>query len=368
MATNVSQPGVYVAETLDADFSVSMGATAVPVFVGDFGNVPAAMTRVNGWRDAQSLLGSDDSEALNAAQAALYGYFANGGGAGYVVTTAGRGLKDALAEVPDDVTIVVAPHLWEQGAQTAGQWARELAAFAAERKAMAILHADRDHTPEQAGSAVKAWGIPAAHASFAAVYYPWAQMPRSSDAVAPSAIVAGIWARSDQERGVWKAPANAAVRGITGLQHTATDDEQRQFVNINFLRTFKGTGILVWGARTVAADGEAGTWRYIPVRRLVSTVERDLTRALQFTIFEPNTQATWDKCRAATENYLNHIWKQGGLMGSAPQEAYFVQIGNGITMTDTDVTAGRMILNIGLAAVRPAEFITLQITTEAGQA
>lgn len=155
-----------------------------------------------------------------------------------------------------------------------------------------------------------------------------------------------------------------ALRGIDSPQYQATDTDQNTHRNLNFIRAFSGRGTLIWGARTLS---DTDRWRYIPVRRLFSTVERDIQDALRIAVFDPNTQSTWQMVRSAVDHYLYNLWKHGGLQGQKPDEAYSVQVGEGVTMTADDVAAGRLILKVGLAAVRPAEFSILQFTVQVGQ-
>ncbi|WP_369372580.1 phage tail sheath family protein [Streptomyces sp. cg36] len=359
-------PGVYVEEVLSAGLTVSVSLTAVPALIGDFADVSDGAAVVSSWLDYLDRFpaAKDDATALPAS--ALRGYFHNGGGRCYLVSTSGRTLDEALADVEKfpDVTILVAPGLWDQGEETAGQWAQALTAYAAGHQAMAVLHAGRDHTPEQAKAAVDAWNL---DGRYAAVYHPWL-LPvggQSTEAVPPSPVVAGTWCRSDAERGVWKAPANITLRGYAPLQRVS-DTQHEAGQPVNFIREFQGRGAVVWGARTMAAEHDRDS-RYIPVRRLVNSVERDVTAMLRFAVFEPNTAPTWTQARSAIDAYLHNIWQQGGLMGSRPEEAYFVQVGEGITMTQDDIAAGHLIVKIGLAPVRPAEYIILQFIQEVGQ-
>ncbi|MEW1675436.1 phage tail sheath C-terminal domain-containing protein [Streptomyces noursei] len=368
MAASVTRPGVYVEETFSLSLTVSSGPTAVTAFIGDFAGLPTGGVRVNDWLDFTKLADQDTKgEVRQALEPVLKGYFQNGGGHCYLVSTAGSTLGEALKAVTalGDVTILVAPGLWSQGAQGAGEWARALTGWAADNKAMAILHTDRDHTPDQAGTAVDAWDLDERVRPFAAVYYPWLQQAGDAEPVVPSGAVAGAWTAVDRDRGVWKAPANIALRGITGPLHAATDTDQGAHLNLNFIRTFPSAGTLIWGART---RSETDQWRYIPIRRLVSVVERDIQAALRFAVFEPNSAPTWERGRAAVDNYLHGLWQQGALLGNKPEEGYLVQVGKGVTMTEDDIAAGRLILKAGLAALRPGEFITLQITQEMAQA
>ena len=183
----------------------------------------------------------------------------------------------------------------------------------------------------------------------------------------PSAAVAGIYARVDREQGVWKAPANVGVLAVLGPVTKITNDDQDQLnvdptggKSINAIRDFTGKGTLVWGARTLA--GNDNEWRYVSVRRLFIMIEESAKKASAFAVFEPNDQTTWLKVKAMIESYLYGLWQQGALAGAKPEDAYYVHVGLGTTMTPQDVLEGRMIVEIGVAAVRPAEFIVLRFS------
>ncbi|WP_029274649.1 phage tail sheath family protein [Pedobacter borealis] len=183
----------------------------------------------------------------------------------------------------------------------------------------------------------------------------------------PSGIVAGIMARVDNERGVWKAPANVSVLTVDKPLITISDEEQ-DYLNvdatsgksINVIRKFAGRGTLVWGARTLA--GNDNEWRYVPVRRLFIMVEESIKKATEFVVFEPNDAKTWMRVKTMCQNFLNQLWRQGALAGAKPEDAFFVNVGLGITMTALDILEGRLIIEIGMAAVRPAEFIVLKFS------
>ncbi|WP_323839828.1 phage tail sheath family protein [Photorhabdus africana] len=186
------------------------------------------------------------------------------------------------------------------------------------------------------------------------------------NAIPTSAVMAGVYCATDTNRGVWKAPANVVLSGISDVAERLTDDEQGEMNSkgINAIRYFSHKGFVVWGARTLQNDDN---WRYIPVRRLFNAAERDIKQAMQFAVFEPNSQPTWERVKSAIDNYLHQLWQQGALAGNKPQEAYFVQIGQNITMSDADIKQGKMIVKIGMAAVRPAEFIILQFSQNVAQ-
>lgn len=177
-----------------------------------------------------------------------------------------------------------------------------------------------------------------------------------------SAAVAGCYARNDRERGVWKAPANIELHGVQAPSVVVTNEDQdgMNAKGINAIRAFNGRGTLIWGTRTLDVDGD--DWRYIPVRRLFNSVERDIKKSVQAMVFEPNNQATWERVRGAIDNYLRTLWRQGALLGDSESEAYFVKVGKDVTMDQQDIQQGKMIIEVGMAAVRPAEFIVLQVS------
>jgi phage tail sheath protein FI len=182
----------------------------------------------------------------------------------------------------------------------------------------------------------------------------------------PASTIAGVYAMVDSTRGVWKAPANVSLNYVFELL-VKIDDVDQQDMNvtgtgksINAIRFFTGKGILVWGARTLA--GNDNEWRYISVRRFYNMVEESVKKATEPFVFEPNDANTWTKVRAMIENFLVLQWRDGALMGAKPDEAFFVRVGLGETMTALDILEGRMIVEIGLAVVRPAEFIILKFS------
>lgn len=182
----------------------------------------------------------------------------------------------------------------------------------------------------------------------------------------PSGAVAGVYAATDRSRGVWKAPANVSLRGVIAPTYKLTDQEQGSLnlhstgKSINAIRAFTGKGILVWGARTLA--GNDNEWRYVNVRRFFNYVEESTKKASEPFVFESNDANTWVRIRAMIENFLTVQWRQGALAGSTPKEAFYVKVGLGETMTAQDILEGRMIVEIGMAAVRPAEFIILRFS------
>ncbi len=183
----------------------------------------------------------------------------------------------------------------------------------------------------------------------------------------PSGAMAGIYAKVDEERGVWKAPANVSLSSVSApyVNLNAFDQEELNVdVNagksINAIRAFTGKGVLVWGARTLA--GNDNEWRYVPVRRFFNFAEESIKKATEQFVFEPNDANTWVRVRAMIENFLTLQWRAGALAGAKPDHAFFVKVGLGETMTSLDILEGRMIVEIGMAVVRPAEFIILRFS------
>ena len=182
----------------------------------------------------------------------------------------------------------------------------------------------------------------------------------------PSAAIAGAYASVDRERGIWKAPANISLQAVVApvIQVTSEDQEGLNIdstgKSITAIRSFPGSGTVVWGARTL--DGNSNEWRFIPVRRLFISVEESVKKATAFAVFEPNDISTWLKVKGMIDSYLYTLWERGALQGTKPEQAYFVNVGLGKTMTTDDILAGKLIVEIGLAAVRPAEFIILRFS------
>jgi phage tail sheath protein FI len=181
-----------------------------------------------------------------------------------------------------------------------------------------------------------------------------------------SPIVAGIYASVDNDRGVWKAPANVSLLSVIKPTIKITKEDQDNLnvhttgKSINAIRAFTGKGTLVWGARTLA--GNNNEWRYISVRRFFIMVEESVKKGTESFVFEPNDANTWTKVRAMIENFLTLQWRAGALQGAKPEQAFYVRVGLPETMTALDILEGRMIIEIGMAVVRPAEFIILKFS------
>lgn len=392
-------PGVYVEEPFGLSLSVQTGQTAVPVFVfssettkwgGAIGPATdqnivinnGGVTEFTSWLGVSSVRqqyqdkvysttdGSDDVKKAAAKQAAekfdrevasdlLYQslklYFINGGGHCYIAP-----LDKLTTLVPtlDDATLLV------QAGTKMVDFESQASVLCTQGKTLFALYdgpKDELTAPDKVPSAQANYPSTA----YAAVYYPWLSTPDGTE-VPPSGAVAGAYARVDRQRGVWKAPANIELIGATpkfkvsDAVDGACNAPSSGGKAFNVIRAFRGTGPLIWGARTL--QSEDNNWRYVPVRRLFNAAEKDIKTAMSMALFEPNSAPTWERVRGAVENYVHGLWRQGALQGDTPEQAYFVEIGLGTTMTQDDINAGKMIVKVGMAAVRPAEFIILQLT------
>jgi len=199
---------------------------------------------------------------------------------------------------------------------------------------------------------------------YAALYYPWVTVldpiTRAEINLPPSGFVAGIYARNDITRAVWKAPANEVVTLATGFE-TLLNRAQQEVLNplgVNCFRYFEGRGLRLWGARTISSDPE---WKYVNLRRYFAYLERSIDIGTQWAVFEPNGRALWDNVRRTVEDFLLNEWMQGALLGDKPEKAFFVRCGFPVTMTQNDLDNGRLVCLVGVAALRPAEFVIFRI-------
>lgn len=206
--------------------------------------------------------------------------------------------------------------------------------------------------------------------SYAAYYYPWIKvydpLTKLLKLVPPGGHVAGVYARTDIERGIHKAPANETLKGVIGLEFQITKGEQ-DILNprgVNCIRAFPGRGIRIWGARTLSDDP---LWKYINVRRLLLYIEESIEEGTQWVVFEPNDERLWGRVRASITEFLTRVWRDGALMGKKPEEAFFVKCDR-TTMTQNDIDNGRLICVVGVAPVKPAEFVIFRIAQWSGGA
>jgi len=278
-------------------------------------------------------------------------------------------------EAVDEVTMLSVPDLmavYQQGIiDLEGVQAVQLAMIA-----HAELMGDRvailDAPPDLNAQQIKEWRVDKAgyDSKYATLYWPWVKVfdPLSGQAihVPPSGHVAGIWARNDDTRGVHKAPANEVIRGAISLELNLTKSEHDQLnpSGINCIRAFPGRGIRVWGARTLSSDP---AWRYLNVRRLFNFVEESIFEGTQWVVFEPNDIRLWGRVKRTINAFLMRVWRDGALFGATPDQAFFVKCDAENNPPETR-DAGQLIVDIGIAPVKPAEFVVFRIAQFSGGA
>lgn len=280
---------------------------------------------------------------------------------------------EALGEI-EDIAIVALPECGTyDNAETCGQAVGHLITHAEkERYRIAVIDGPQKSSMNEIRDFRGRFD-----SKYAALYHPWIEIfdpterptqgaPPKRIMLPPSGFIAGIYARSDIERGVHKAPANEVIRGLTRFE-TNINKPRQEVLNpegINALRFFEGRGFRVWGARTISSDPE---WKYVNVRRLFIYVEHSIDKGTQWAVFEPNNRKLWDNIRRTIEDFLLVLWRDGALMGAKPEEAFFVRCDR-TTMTQNDLDNGRLICLIGIAPVKPAEFVIFRIGQWTGDA
>ena len=275
--------------------------------------------------------------------------------------------------VADDVTMVVVPDLVTaatkaDGTLDLGLWKAVQTTLISHCEQngnrMAVLDAPPGMTPQQ----IRDWRSEVAmyDSAYAALYYPWIKVENpigvNGDAevfIPPSGHIAGVWARTDESRGVWKAPANDTIRGCLDVAYGVTQNEQSVLnpIGINCIRPFGTRGIRIWGARTLASDSD---WRYINVRRLFNMVETTILQGTQWAVFEPNDVALWEGIKRTLNAFLRGLWSAGALFGQSVDQAFYVKC-DAETNPPESIDQGLLIVEVGIAPVKPAEFVVFRI-------
>jgi len=396
-------PGIYVEEVSTGSRPIEAVGTSTAAFIGVAPNPDARLHEafgINNWSQFIKEYSNEGASSTPLAQA-VYGFFQNGGGRCYIVNIGpkkelvgdGKQRKgiETLEEV-DEVAIVAAP-----GFTDAASYDTILSHCEKLQDRVAILDApenDDKFNIDQLKSVVTsgatkpkkpAAGEAAAPAEtatpgglrartsdrgFGAYYFPWITIrdplsPKDQINVPPSGHMAGIYARTDATRGVHKAPANETVRGALDLTYKVTREEQGELnrMGVNCIRQFLTQGIRVWGARTLADS--ASEWRYLNVRRLFNQIEESIANGTRWVVFEPNDRALWKSIRRDVSAFLTLQWRQGALMGATPEEAFFVQCDEETNPPEV-IDAGMVVTVIGIAPVKPAEFVIFRIGQGAG--
>jgi phage tail sheath protein FI len=372
MAPEYLSPGVYVEEVSSGNKPIEAVSTSTVGFVGQSRKGPVnEVVFCPNWTTFTKSFGDfADSEYL---AHAVYGFFNNGGARCFILNVGvpddgaddqkparfigfdngpgERGGLHAFEEVPE-INIVCAPGQTDPAITDA-----VLTHCEKMRYRMAIL--DAPETIEKGG--VDKLPKPR-DSKYGAYYFPWIEVydpTRGNIYIPPSGHVAGIFARTDAERGVHKAPANEIVRGALGLKYNITKGEQ-DILNpkgINCIRSFPNRGIRVWGARTISSDPE---WRYVNVRRLFNMVEESIENGTQWVVFEPNDQTLWKRVQRNITAFLLRVWRDGALFGGTPEQAFYVKC-DAETNPPEVIDAGQLVVEIGMCPVKPAEFVIFRI-------
>ena len=340
-------PGVYIEEVTFRSHSIEGVSTSTAGFIGAADN-PQLLPDITSFADFERRAVSGSSAYLSSA---VRGFFDNGGrrcSVAFVPATARvETALDALAHEPVSILCCPDEHVFSNAA-------RIITGYCERRKdCFCILQSPRPVVPV-------ATHEPPVHSSYAAYYHPWLVVPAPSGVttlvVPAGGHVAGVYARTDLQGGVWRTLAGARVEGVTALSENLTPADADMLVDsgIDILRNEPGRGFVLSAGSTTGS-------KYVNVRRLLIFMEQSIDRGLQWVVFEPNGAALWEVVRRVIDAFLFGLWKSGAVLGQAADEAYFVRCDQ-TTMTRDDIDNGRVIALVGMAPLRPAEFVVLRIT------
>jgi len=367
-------PGVYVEESGRIGREIVPVATSLTAFIGPLPAGPLLMpVAVGDWTAFESSFGALTADS--AVGSAIHQFFKNGGTEALVVRIADSG-GDMLTRYEAGL-VAIAEHDFKLlclppavDADLAPEVHNLAASFCESRHALYIADCPRRWLEAADPVAEAARGIDGLLPSSpnAALYFPWIDLPDPLDPSVmrtnpPSGAIAGVFARTDVSRGVWVAPAGteAVLTGaMPSLKVSNAEQGRLNPKTVNCLRRM-GDSTVVWGART-RAGGSGGDprWRYVPVRRLAMFIERSIDRGLDWTVFEPNDEPLWAAVRLEVTQFLNTLFRQGAFQGATASDAYFVRCDRS-TMTQDDIDNGRLIIEIGIAPLKPAEFVVIRI-------
>lgn len=390
--TSYQTPGVYVEEIPSGTRPIAAVGTSTAAFLGAATHKDAPSHRpvaVNNWSQFLERFVDEEKDSTPLINA-VYGFFQNGGSRCFIVNVGiggsivGGGSQrqgvDCLEEV-DEVAIVAAPGFADPASYEAllGHCEKMQDRFAIldSRERVDSVESLTKVAQKSAGgeesdgkTGAKALRPRNSDGGYGAFYFPWVlvsdALNRAKTAVVPpSGHIAGVYSRTDSARGVHKAPANEPLRGVLGLSYQVTRAEQGILnpAGINCIRYFSGSGIRVWGARTLAPG--SSEWRYVNVRRLVNMIKESIVEGTGWAVFEPNDRTLWKSVERDIRAFLRLLWQDGALMGATPEQAFFVKC-DAETNPPEVVDAGRLVTVIGIAPVKPAEFIVFRIGQWAG--
>jgi phage tail sheath protein FI len=361
-------------------------ATSIAAFIGSALRGPTELPgSVNSFNDFERLYGG--LWAQSTLGYAVQQFFLNGGSQALIVRVKGDGNggitdADIIASLPvleqaDLFNLLCIPPLKRHGGDVGKKSWDAAIAYARSRRAFVIVDpAERWTTVDNVLDTATGVTSVVTAADNAAIYFPRIlvsdPLTQTLDSFAPSGAIAGIFAETDSNRGVWTAPAGieAVMQGVLGLSlgggaspGTLTDADSGKLnpAGINSLRNFPATGTVVWGARTLkGTDVPASDWKYIPVLRLAYTIEESVVRGIKWATFEPNDQALWAQIELSVNAFMQRLFTQGAFQGTTPPQAYFVRCDNSTT-TPADIENGIVNIVIGFAPMNPAEFVMLTI-------
>ncbi len=348
---DIKYPGVYIEEIDPGMHPIEGVSTTVAAFVGFAENGALDPTSISSFAEYTDGFGGFGVSGY--LPYAVQGFFQNGGVHCYVLNLAADMSDATVAVAPlgslSDVSLVCCP---DEHAVT-GMTAALIAHCEQMHYRIAVLSSPPGSDLTNA---------PGVQSSYAAYYAPWVIVADSSGApraVHPGGHIVGVIANNDVQRGVSKAPANLAIEGIIGLEHQITEQQQTVLNprGVNVLRSFPGRGNVIWGARTTSTDPE---WKYVNIRRYLAYLEKSIEQGTQWVVFEPNGEQLWANVKQSIENFLLNEWESGALQGSKADQAYFVRCDQ-TTMTQDDIYNGRLICLVGVAVVKPAEFVIFRI-------
>ena len=279
-----------------------------------------------------------------------------------------------------DVSIIVLPGQYMPENGFGNTIISEALAHAEETKSrMVIVDPPPD---EELDQSTKVDNIGLSTSTYGVLYYPWVKVANpfyNADTnpnvdktltIAPSAFAAGMWSKIDGRRGVWKAPAGleTSLLGVAGLKFTVGDGDQNQLnpMGVNCLRKMPGAGPVIWGSRTLSTKANP-EWRYVPVRRTAIFIEQSIYNGIQWAVFEPNDHRLWSSLRLNIDSFMNGLFRSGAFQGEKVSDAYFVRCGLGDTMTQGDIDRGQVIVIVGFAPLKPAEFVIVRIQQKVAQ-
>jgi len=362
-------PGVFIEEVPSRFKTIEGVRTSIAAFIGTAASGPVRQpVKVASLRDYEDSFGG--LSASSEMSYAVRSFFANGGLDAWIV----RISEDQRKITENDLQILEGvkepPNLLCLPGITDPSSLSTAARFCEMRRLFLIADTPKGASIAEIQSAFSHSALP--RTSFSAVYYPWLKIPDPLNAnepriSAPAGAIAGLYARIDINRGVWKPPAGneACLKDITGLEHELADSELTKLnsLGVNCLRTIPGAGIVVWGARTMSTDPE---WRYVNVRRLFIFIEDSIAKGTQWTVFEPNDEKLWKAIRTAVDSFLLNLFQSGAFQGATAKQAYYVKCGRD-TMTQNDIDKGIVTIIVGVAPLKPAEFVVIKIAQLAGQ-